>query len=268
MSSGWIKLHRPLLEHWVSSEPELLAVWIRLLLEANHSQSKKLFNGSLITIERGQLVFGLDAFSVKSKVSVGKLRRYLKTLEQDGMISRQITSKFSVITIACYDNHQGDDKQVAGKVQACDKQITSKSQYYKNVKKERKEDLEIDRFDEWWSLYPKKSGKKAVLAKWKSRNLNSFAETLIADVKKRNMLDRKWIDGFAPNPLTYINGDRWEDEISEASNERQQTGSASRAKQHSDKLDEIARASIERERAASGSLDGCDIQEDAGALWP
>ena len=51
-------------------------------------------------------------------------------------------------------------------------------------------------------------------------------------------------------------------------NERQQTGSTSRAKQHSDKLDEIARASIERERAASGSLDGGDIQEDAGSLWP
>jgi hypothetical protein len=106
-------------------------------MEANHSQSKKLFNGSLIVIERGQLVFGLDAFSAKSGVSIAKLRRYLKMLENDSMIDRQKTSKYSIITITCFDEYQSIDKQTTGKAQADNSQTTSKQQHYKNVKKEK-----------------------------------------------------------------------------------------------------------------------------------
>lgn len=47
-------------------------------------------------------------------------------------------------------------------------------------------------------------------------------------------------------------------------NAKTQHDNRSRAQRHSDKLDEIARASIER---AAGSLDGCDIQTHAGPLY-
>ncbi|RME80440.1 MAG: hypothetical protein D6775_16145, partial [Caldilineae bacterium] len=40
-----------------------------------------------------------------------------------------------------------------------------------------------------------------------------MADMLIADVKRRMAHDRKWIEGYIPNPLTYINQNRWEDEI-------------------------------------------------------
>jgi hypothetical protein len=70
-----------------------------------------------------------------------------------------------------------------------------------------------DRFNEWWLQYPKKVGKKACLAIWKRRKLDSIADTLIADIIKRQASDSKWLDGFIPNPQTYLNGDRWEDEI-------------------------------------------------------
>ncbi|RME56845.1 hypothetical protein D6779_09920 [Candidatus Parcubacteria bacterium] len=69
------------------------------------------------------------------------------------------------------------------------------------------------RFNDWWSVYPKKVGKKACLAKWKSRNLDEIADRLIDDVTRRISQDRRWIEGYIPNPLTYINQDRWEDEI-------------------------------------------------------
>ncbi len=39
-----------------------------------------------------------------------------------------------------------------------------------------------------------------------------MADMIIKDVKKR-INTKKWQDGFIPNPLTYINGDRWEDEM-------------------------------------------------------
>jgi hypothetical protein len=135
--SGWIKIHRKILDHWVSQEPELLAMWVRLLSEANHADSKRMFNGSLIEVKRGQLIFGLNAFSAKSGISVAKLRRYLKMLESDNMISKQNASKYSLITITCFDKHQSIDKQTTSKQQADDKQTTSKEQHRKNVKNEK-----------------------------------------------------------------------------------------------------------------------------------
>ena len=75
MSVGFIKIHRALFENWVSDEPEALAVWVRILSEANFADKKKKFNGSIIEVKRGQLIFGLNAFSDRSGVSVMKLRR-------------------------------------------------------------------------------------------------------------------------------------------------------------------------------------------------
>lgn len=122
---GWIKVHRALLDHWCATEPEALAVWVRLLCEANFESKRSMINGCLIEVERGQLVFGLDAFSKKSGVSVAKLRRIISILESDGMISRQKTSKYSLISISCYDKYQEDDRQNAGKTQAKDNQIAA-----------------------------------------------------------------------------------------------------------------------------------------------
>ena len=107
MSVGFIKIHRALFENWVSDEPEALAVWVRILSEANFADKKKKFNGSIIEVKRGQLIFGLNAFSDRSGVSVMKLRRIISDLEADGMINRQKTNRYSLLTVVAYDSYQG-----------------------------------------------------------------------------------------------------------------------------------------------------------------
>ena len=69
------------------------------------------------------------------------------------------------------------------------------------------------RFDDFWEIYPTKKEKKKTLEIWKRRKLDQYADKLIKDVADRMMNDKNWIDGYIPNPTTYINGDRWEDEI-------------------------------------------------------
>ena len=218
MLHGWLKLHRSLLSNWVASEPESLAVWIRLLAEANHKPSKKRFNGSLIDVDRGQTIFGLNAFSDKSGITKAKLRRILTELESDGMISRQITNKYSLITITCFDKYQGDDTQDALKTQSKHKQSASKSQHRKNDKngEEGEEDIKPSRFDEFWDLYGKKSDRSKCEAKFNKldkkqvelifERLPSYIQST-PDVKYRK------------NPLTWLNGECWNDEIEQANNE-------------------------------------------------
>jgi hypothetical protein len=85
-------------------------------------------------------------------------------------------------------------------------------------------------FDEFWAAYPTKTGKKKCLEIWKRRRLgDGLADTILEDIKTRKEKDRKWIDGFIPNPSTYLNGDRWEDEISEPRVTQQDRGAYSRA---------------------------------------
>ena len=74
------------------------------------------------------------------------------------------------------------------------------------------------RFNEFWTVYPKKIGKKPCLAKWKSLNLDSISDMILKDILNRKENHRPWIEGFIMNPLTYINQNRWEDEIEAKSN--------------------------------------------------
>lgn len=69
------------------------------------------------------------------------------------------------------------------------------------------------RFDVWWSEYGKKRNRKGCVRVWKSKRLEAKADVLIEDTKKRKTQDRRWLEGYQPDPLTYLNQERWEDEI-------------------------------------------------------
>ncbi len=113
--SGWIKIHRKLFDHWCSSDPNFIAVWVRLLSDANHQGSKALFNSSVIEIKRGSLIFGREVFSSKTGVSVSKLRRIMDIFVSEGMISQQKTNKYTIVSITCYEKYQVNDQQTTNK---------------------------------------------------------------------------------------------------------------------------------------------------------
>lgn len=69
------------------------------------------------------------------------------------------------------------------------------------------------RFAEFWAAYPIKAGKSQCQAKWKARGLDALADRILADVAKKRAADRRWLDGYIPNPQTYINQDRWDDPV-------------------------------------------------------
>ena len=91
------------------------------------------------------------------------------------------------------------------------KDITSRPFQSKTVKKKADE-----RFDEFYSIYPKKVDGKGARKRWMTRGLDKIADILIADVKNRTENDAQWLSGYIPNPATYLNNDRWEDDIQTA----------------------------------------------------
>ena len=93
-----------------------------------------------------------------------------------------------------------------------------------NIYKTKNTTSTATRFDEWWCLYPKKIEKKKAREIWKRRKLDSLADKIIKDTKTRPTACAKWSAGYIPNPTTYLNGDRWEDEYQTP--EKTQSGSA------------------------------------------
>jgi len=131
--SGWIKLQRDILDHWIAQDAEYLLVWIRMLSEANFEPRTIMFNGQIVTVGRGQLIFGLKTYSDKTKMSEMRLRTLISLLEKHSMINRVKFSKYSLISIVNYDKYQTDNRQEAGSEQADNSQGTGSEQAGNNT---------------------------------------------------------------------------------------------------------------------------------------
>ena len=139
---GWIKLDRAMLDHWVWQDADTLKMWLEMLMRANFEDKKRLFNGRLIDIKRGQLIFGRKVYAERLGINENKIRKILKLLEKDGMIHQQTTNKYTVISITSYDLYQ----EVTSKAPAKHQQSTNKVPHRKNIKNEKKEKNTNKRF--------------------------------------------------------------------------------------------------------------------------
>lgn len=106
---GWIKTYRKIQDCWIwlDKEPfDKRSAWIDLLLTANHADKKILFNGELITIERGQILTSIRQLAEKWKWSYDKVLRFLRLIENDGMIKKESDNFRTLLTIENYEVYQ------------------------------------------------------------------------------------------------------------------------------------------------------------------
>lgn len=115
----WVKLHDKFLEWEWHDKPEMVALWLHLLLFANWKDRR--WHG--IVVRRGQLVTGRQALSEATGLSVQSVRTCLERLKSTNEITIKSTNKYSIITICKYDTYQcGEDFSN----QQTNQQLTSK----------------------------------------------------------------------------------------------------------------------------------------------
>jgi len=88
------------------------------------------------------------------------------------------------------------------------KPLTNNHKPLTNIKPIRANALD-DGFNEFWNAYPIKTGKGAAEKSWKKEKPNI---DLVLNALVWQQDSKKWLDGFIPNPSTYINQKRWLDE--------------------------------------------------------
>lgn len=112
----FIKIDRSLLNHWIwkDGEPYSRAqAWIEILALAAVKDHKYMLNGHLVEVKRGQLPTSDRVLADRWKWSRDRVRRFLRTLESDGMVSIKRTTGGTVLTVenyAFYQDKRSTDK--------------------------------------------------------------------------------------------------------------------------------------------------------------
>ena len=135
--SGWIKLHRKMLEwEWYDDLPTF-RLFTHLLLTVNFE--KKRWRG--IEVNPGQIVTGRKSLSEETGLTEMQIRTALNKLKSTNEITIKTTKHYSVITIVSWFDYQDNDQQI--NQQATNKQPTSNQQVTttkerKNIRKKEK----------------------------------------------------------------------------------------------------------------------------------
>ena len=135
--------------------------------------------------------------TLKKRIN-GHITLFIKT-------NRKVDSLFSKSNRPIAETEQGDEKPVAETERII---ITSNTIHNSTTS--------LELFNQFWTEYPLKKAKKYAEGIWLRKINPEIAPMIIEDVKKRKLLDPQWIkDGgmFIPHASTYLNQERWNDEI-------------------------------------------------------
>lgn len=140
-NNGFIKIHRSIMDwqHW--GEPNVVVVFLTLLLNANHK--RQWWQG--LRCERGETFITIDTLAFITKLSRPTIIRILKVLEDSGEITRKrVDQKHTKTIIRKYNDYQ-DNNLISGKTALPQTLLQTLPQtLLKQERKERKEDKERD----------------------------------------------------------------------------------------------------------------------------
>lgn len=108
---SFVKLDRKLKDWQWKTDPNMVALWVHLLLEANYKEN----NWKGIQLPKGTFPTSTKSLSEKTGLSVQQTKTCLKKLQLTNEITIKSTNKYSLITINKWDEYQGGDDEVTSK---------------------------------------------------------------------------------------------------------------------------------------------------------
>lgn len=178
----------------------------RLLMDAYYTAEKPL------TLDMNRLCLMIRATTVSEKKAVFSILNefFLKT--EAGWQHRRIDAEIEeYMEIVNRNKANGNKGGRPKKTQSVSSGEPKQNPNHKPLTTNHKNTNTL-RFAEFWSVYPKKIQKPQCLSKWESKNLDSVADQILSHVTAMAQSDQ-WIKEkgqFCPNPLTYLNQERWE----------------------------------------------------------
>ena len=227
MQNGWVKVPREILNNEVIfKDSEHLAIYIYLLLNASHdSTGKILFKNQEYEMSSGEVCIRIREVSKTCDIEQTKVLRILRLFEKCNIIATRTDGRKTLVSIGLSGNIEND---IATKVQQkCNKLEEKQDEKEKSSKREKEEIKEEyknkeppispprDYFYEFWRAYPKKVGKsyaKKCFLRLKvgEELLEKMLKTLEWQAKSDRWREKGGV--YIPNPSTWLNQGRWDDE--------------------------------------------------------
>ena len=110
---GYIRVYRDIRSHWIWSDAVALRAWLDLIMMANYEDTKIYIDKKLVTVPRGSFITSIRKLAKRWSWSKDRVLRFLRTLEQDGMLDRKRDSKKTLLTIVNYDFFQSQSGKSA-----------------------------------------------------------------------------------------------------------------------------------------------------------
>lgn len=128
--SGWIKIHRSIRKNIFFKNPEALALWIHLLVDANHEPSRIVHGNSIINLKPGQLLTSRKRMVEETGINRNKIERILKMFKSEQQIEQQSFVNFRMITITNWHKYQMSEQQ-------SEQQVSSKRAASEHIKEDK-----------------------------------------------------------------------------------------------------------------------------------
>lgn len=212
---GWIKLHRKSLSNFLYTESRphtRREAWEDMLLLVNHSDDIMLIGNTTIDCKRGQSVRSLDSWAKYFNWSKSKVNRFFLLLQKCSMIRLENVQKTTRLTICNYEIYQGernDDETIVKRQRNDDDIQTRMIRIKEDISRDFEQETESD-FLKFWNLYQKKCDRAKCEQKWKRlkpEEKTAIFKTLPDYIKSTPD------STYRKNPLTYLNGKCWNDEV-------------------------------------------------------
>ena len=198
--SGWIKLHRKLLEWEWYYKPVVKSVFIHSLLRANHKDG----NWQGKEIKRGSYISSVDKLIKELGHSRQEIRTALKHLKSTSELTITSGSQHTVFTVINYENYQESTNELTNEQPTANQPSTTN----KNDKNEDNEKNTL--FDCFWDLYGKKKSRAKCEPKF--NKLTQADKDKIFEVLPDYIASTPDIK-YRKDPQTWLNGKCWNDEI-------------------------------------------------------
>ena len=106
MNNGFIKLHRSFRDWYGIANPKRVALWVHMIMLANHAPKKWLFKGEPYSVERGQFITSRKSLSSLTGISQAYVEKLLKEFEKEGQIKQLTSNRNRLVSILNYDKYQ------------------------------------------------------------------------------------------------------------------------------------------------------------------
>ena len=214
--SGWIKVHRQILEWEWYSDNNCFRLFIHLLLKANHKERR--FKG--IELEIGSIVTSRDLLSKETGLSGQQIRTALNKLISTNEITSVSSSQGTIIQVVNYEKYQVPTNEITNEQPASNQRVTTN----KNIKNKEEKNNTFSFYDSMVSF----GFDEQLVKDWlqvrkvkKATNTETAFNGFIREVNKnenspnfilKNCVERNW-SGFKsewlPKEITIENSFCW-----------------------------------------------------------